>query len=267
MAFDYENILVEKKDRYAVLTINRPAVMNCIDIPTSKEITDAIETLAVDPEVFALIITGAGDRAFCAGDDVNDDWSDSPFGAAWGMRVATLPRQRMCTTIEEYPYPIIAAIDGWCLGGGMNISLSCDFRIATAKSRFGTTEVHLGFPDDWGGNKRLPRVVGEARAKELYFTGKKFDAEYADKIGLLTQVVPTSEDLMPACEELIGQILRNAPLAIKLEKLALRVGRNMTQQDIMELETLMDGIVIESEDLKEGLDAFFNKRDPKWVGK
>lgn len=267
MAFNYNNILVEKKDRYAIITINRPDVMNCIDVPTSNEISNAIQQLDVDPEVFAVIITGAGGKSFCAGDDVNDDWSNSPFGSAWGMRVATLPRQRMLTNIEEYSFPVIAAIDGWCLGGGMDLALACDFRIATSKSQFGTTEVRLGFHDDWGGNKRLPRVIGEAKAKEMYFTGKRVDAEYAEKIGLLTQVVPASEDLMSACEDLIAQILKNAPLAIKFEKIALHCARDMTQKGVMELESMMDGIIIESQDLKEGLDAFFNKREPKWVNK
>lgn len=267
MAFEYNNILVEKKDRYAVITINRADVMNCVDVPTAKEISNALELLDVDPEVFGVIITGAGGKAFCAGDDVNDDWSQSPFGSAWGMRVATLPRQRMLTSIEEYSFPVIAAIDGWCLGGGVDLAATCDFRIATAKSKFGTTEVHLGFHDDWGGNKRLPRVIGEAKAKELYFTGKKITAEYAEKIGFLTEVVPDTKDLMPACEALIAQILKNAPLALKFEKIALHCGRDMTQKCVMEMESMMDGIVIESQDLKEGLDAFFNKREPKWINK
>ena len=267
MESNYKNILVEKKDSYAIITINRAPVMNCVDVPTAKEITNAMEALDVDPEVRGVIITGAGGKAFCAGDDVNDDWSQSPFGAAWGMRVATLPRQKMLNSIEDYSFPVIAAIDGWCLGGGVDLALACDFRIATASSRFGVTMVHLGFHDDWGGNKRLPRIIGEAKAKELYFTGKKIDAEYAERIGMLTQVVPSSQDLLPACEELMAQILKNAPLAIKFEKIALHSGRDMTQKGVMELESMMDGIVIESQDLKEGLDAFFNKRDPKWINK
>ncbi len=267
MAFDYKNILVEKKDRYAIITINRPKVMNCIDVPTSQEISDAFAKLDVDPEVFAVIITGAGGKAFCAGDDVNDDWSQSPFGSAWGMRVATRPRQRMLMDIEEYSFPVIAAIDGWCLGGGMNVALACDFRIATEKSRFGMTEVHLGFHDDWGGNARLPRIIGEARAKELYYTGKKIDSAYAEKIGLLTRVVKDADDLLPACEELIQEMLKNAPIALKFEKIALRCAHDMPENCVMELESMMDGIVIESEDLNEGLDAFFHKRDPKWINK
>lgn len=267
MAFDYQNILVEKKDRYAIVTINRPDVMNCVDVPTAKEITDAMEQLNVDPEVFGVIITGAGGKSFCAGDDVNDDWSQSPFGSAWGMRVATLPRQRMLNSIEEYSFPVIAAIDGYALGGGLCLALTCDLRIATEKSKFGATMVRLGFHDDWGGNSKLPRVIGEAKAKELYFTGKRISAAEAEKMGMLTQVVPSSEDLLPACEALMAEILKNAPLAIKFEKIALHCGRNMSQKDVMEMESMMDGIVIESQDLKEGLDAFFHKREPKWINK
>jgi len=137
---NYKNIIIEKREKYAVITLNRPKVMNCIDIPTAQEVTDALDKLDLDPEIFGVILTGAGEKSFCAGDDVNDDWSNQPFNIAMAMRNATLPRQKMLTRIEEYSFPVIAAINGYCLGGGVDLALSCDLRIASENATFGMTE-------------------------------------------------------------------------------------------------------------------------------
>lgn len=261
---EYKMILLEKKERYAVITINRPRVMNCIDITTANEIVDALNDLDADPEIFGAILTGAGPKAFCSGDDVNDDWSSMPFNKSMAMRAATLPRQKMLTRIEEYSYPVIAAINGYCLGGGVNLALACDMRIASENATFAMSELRLGFQDDWGGNKRLVTCVGESKAKEIYFTGKRYKAQEAKEMGLVGSVVP-QEELLSAAEDLMKQCLRNAPIATKLTKLAIRCGRDMTLQGMMEMETMMDGIVIQSKDLDEGLKAFFEKREPKWT--
>lgn len=261
---DYKTIIVEKRDRYAVITLNRPKVMNCVDITLAEELTDALHKLDLDHEVFGVILTGAGPKSFCSGDDVNDDWSAMPYNKSMAMRTATLFRQRMLTRIEEYSYPVIAAINGYCLGGGINLALACDLRIASENATFAMSELRLGFQDDWGGNKRLANCVGESKAKEIYFTGRRFGANEAKEMGLVSQVVP-QDQLMNAAEDLMQQCLRNAPIATKLTKLAIRCGRDMTLQGVMELETMMDGIVIQSKDLDEGLKAFFEKREPKWT--
>lgn len=261
---EYEGILVEKKENYAIITINRPEKRNCINRAVATGIIDALERLELDPKIFGVILQGAGDKAFCSGDDVNYDWSEYEFHHALAMRNLTRLKQRMLFAIEEYAHPVIAAIDGYCLGGGMDIAMACDLRVGSMNSTFGMPEAVLGFHDDWGGNKRLTNILGEAKAKELYFLGEKFGAEEAKAINLLTRVAPEHKALEVA-EELMQIVCGKAPMALQFGKIAIHHAHDMSEHAIMEMEMMMDGIVVDSKDAKEGLDAFFNKRKPHFT--
>lgn len=261
---EYKSILVEKKDNYAILTINRPEKRNCINYDVAIEMADALARLELDGKIFGVILQGAGDKAFCSGDDVNYDWSQYEFHHALAMRNLTKVKHRMLLALEEYAHPIIAAIDGYCLGGGMDIAMACDLRVGSMNSTFGMPEAILGFHDDWAGNKRLTNILGEATAKELYFLGEKFGAERAKEIGLITRIAPEHKALEVA-EEMMQVVCSKAPMALQFGKIAIHHAHDMSEYAMMEMEMMMDGIVVDSKDAAEGLDAFFHKRKPQFT--
>jgi enoyl-CoA hydratase len=252
---EFKNIILEKEEKVAVITINRPKALNALNSETLKEIDAAIDDVSSDKEILAVILTGAG-KAFVAGADITEMKDLNTIeGRSFGILGNKVFRK-----LETMEKPVIAAVNGFALGGGCEISMACDMRIASAKAKFGQPEVSLGITPGFGGTQRLPRLVGEGMAKELIFSGKIIDAQEALRIGLVNRVVEP-EQLMDEVKNLANTIAQQAPVAVKLCKVA--IGRGM-QSDIdtgLYYESEVFGQCFSTEDQKEGMTAFVEKRD------
>ena len=255
------NIDYRKEDRIAILTISRPDALNSMNVQTFQELHDRMVDFRDDPEVWVGIITGAGEKAFCAGADIKDmlPFLQSHCHSPWETPSSIMRGLAMWK-------PLIAAINGWALGGGLEIALACDIRIASEKARFGTPEVTLGMIPDWGGTQRLPRVIPWCKAAEILFTGKPIDAQEAYRIGLVNKLVPP-EQLMPAAKEWAEAICRVGPLAVRAAKEAMIRGSNMTLDDGLRLENSLNAYLMGTEDFTEGTKAFVEKRKPDFKAK
>ena len=256
MVIDYE-----KEGRIAIFTINRPDALNAMSVEASRELHEAMEDFRDDPELWVGIITGVGEKAFCAGADIKDmlpflkEHRDSP----WAM--PTTPMRGL-----ELWKPLIAAINGMALGGGLEIVLACDIRIASQKARLGLPEVTLGLIPGWGGTQRLPRMVPWCKAAELLFTGRPIDAQEAYRIGLVNEVVPL-EELMTTAREWADAICRSGPLAVRAAKEAMIRGTSMSLEEGLRLENSLEAHVVGTEDFIEGTTAFVEKRKPDFKAK
>lgn len=254
----FQNIVIESEDGVGILTLNRPDIRNALDFTTWGEIKIGMQELYDDPDVRVIIITGAGGKAFASGGDIN-----SLVTRRWdeviNSNVAT-----MLHDISMMNKPTIAAIDGYALGGGCEFAMVCDLRIATKKSKFGQPEVNLGIIPGAGGSQRLPRLVGQAKAMELIFTGDIITAEEAERIGLVNKVVEDSAALMPAAMEMANKIKSKGPMAIRLAKMAVKLGANMDLYSGVMLEKALFALTMESEDKREGTQAFLEKRPPHY---
>lgn len=256
MAVDYK-----KEGRIAVLTINRPEALNAINVSTNRELSEALADFRDDPELWVGIITGAGERAFCAGADINDML---PFLKEHRQRPWDFPPTLM-RGLELWK-PLIAAINGMALGGGMEIALACDLRIAADTARLGLPEVTLGAMPGWGGTQRLPRLVSWCKAAEMMLMGKPIDAQEAYRIGLVNKVVPPQE-VMPVAREWAEAICRVAPLAVRATKEAMTRGSGMSLEEGLRLENSLFAGVLGTEDFTEGTTAFVAKRKPSFKAK
>jgi len=252
----------QKEGRIATFTINRPEAFNAMSVQTAQELHDALADFRDDPELWVGIITGAGEKAFCAGADIKDmlpflqkNLPQSP----WAM--SATPMRGM-----ELWKPLIAAINGVALGGGLEIALACDIRIASEKARLGVPEVTLGLIPGWGGTQRLPRVIPWCKAAELLFTGKPIDAQEAYRIGLVNKVVPP-EEVMTTAREWAETICKAGPLAVRAAKEAMVRGYSMTLEDGLRLENDLEAYVLGTEDFTEGTTAFTEKRKPEYKAK
>lgn len=259
---EFKNTLYEKSEGIATITINRPDALNALNVETLKEISLRIADAREDKNIKVIILTGAGDRAFCAGADLK---MMKGTGAYKGMHLSQLG-QKLTMEIEEVEKPVIAAINGYALGGGLELAMACDLRIASENARLGQPEVNVGLIPGWGGTQRLPRFVGKGKAKELIFTGKRIDAKTAEQLGLLNKVV-TPEQLEPTVKEIASELMSKSPIAIELAKQLIN---NSTETDpkvglINEAEAF--GVLASTEDFKEGVNAFLEKRKPKYKGK
>jgi len=254
-------IKVEKEEGMGILTIDRPPV-NALTTEMVKEIGEEIEKLEKDDEVQVIIITGGGNYAFVAGADVKEFDQIEPEK---GYDVARAGQEAFWK-IEHCEKPVICAINGMALGGGNELAMACDIRIASDRARFGQPEVGLGLFPGYGGTQRLPRLVGKAKAKELIFTGRTLRADEALKIGLINQVVPDREELR-AAKDMAMQIMSKAPIAVKLAKKAINEGLELPYEKAFELEAEFVRELAKTEDLKEGIKAFLEKRQPEFKGK
>jgi len=260
----FEKILYEKRGRIAVITINRPEVMNAIDPQTSSELHTAWSDFRDDDALWAAVLTGAGEKAFSSGNDLvamskaqqTGDFSGGGHAAPFGG----ITRNFECWK------PMIAAVNGYCLAGGLEMALCCDIRIAAEHAQFGLAEVTRGIIPGAGGTQRLPRLVPFGPALELLLTGGRFDADWALRQGLVNYVVPAA-DLMPRAMELAERICENAPIAVRLVKEAAYRGLSMPIADGLRLEIEQSKKVIVTEDAREGPLAFAQKRKPAWKGK
>ncbi|MEZ5315831.1 MAG: enoyl-CoA hydratase-related protein [Vicinamibacterales bacterium] len=253
-------LMVEVRDRVATLTVNRPAVRNALDRETVSAMTAALADCEAREDVGAIVITGAGDTVFVAGADIRqlrERRRDDGLAAINSSVFAAVER---CTKVT------IAAINGHALGGGCELALACDLRVAVDHATFGQPEVNLGIIPAAGATQRLPRIVGLGRAKQLVLTGDAIDAATALDWGLVTAVVP-SADLMTEARRLAGRVLARGPLAIRLAKLALNASARVDLDSGLLIETLAQAICFESEDKQEGTSAFLEKRRPAFKGR
>ena len=257
---EYQDILYEVKDHIAFITINRPKALNALLMNTKAELGRAIDAIAKDDDVRGVIITGNG-RAFCAGTDITEIPTDEE-----GVRNMSKIAHALFDKFDTLGKPIIAAVNGYALGGGTELVLACDIVIASSKAVFGLPEIDLGVNPCYGGTQRLPRIVGPMVAKELLFTGKSIKAEEAKALGIVNRIVEHA-DLLPEAEKLMKEIVGKAPVAIKYDKYLVNNGLNKTLADALEYEEEISGIVFVTEDAKEGLKAFLEKRKPEFKGK
>jgi enoyl-CoA hydratase len=259
----YENILVERTDAHAVITINRPRALNALSHATLTEISQAIDELNADDTVRAIVVTGSGERAFSAGADIAE--LQALQSAADGS-VHSRAAHKLLIKAEESPKPIIMAINGYALGGGLELAMCGDILLASDNARFGQPEVNLGIIPGFGGTQRLPRLVGRTKALELILTGEQITAEEALRIGLVDQVTPL-EELLPTARRIAQIIAQKAPLAIALAKRAVYEGLECSPRQGNELEIEYFGRAVGTDDRKEGTAAFLEKRKPQWRGK
>ena len=258
----YENVTVEREEGIGQITVNRPDALNALNHVTLIELREALEELRVDPGVKALVLTGAGSKAFVAGADIKELMDLDPMGAKDVSRLG----QEIFNEVETYPKPVIAAVNGFCLGGGCELALACHMRIASENARLGQPEVKLGLIPGYGGTQRLPRLIGKGRALEILLSGEMITAQVALEIGLVNRVVP-AEELLSTCRALAAKITENGPLAVQYCIEAVNAGLEMPLNEGLALESTYFGLASATEDMKEGTLAFVEKRKPLFKGK
>jgi len=258
----YENILVELREPLAVLTLNRPKVLNALNAATFRELSAALEELVSNPAVRAILLTGAGEKAFAAGADIQELAQVSGID---GQALAECG-QRLFDRIESCGKPVIACVNGFALGGGCELALACTFRIASDTAKFGQPEVKLGLIPGYGGSQRLPRLIGKGAALKLLLTGDIIPAAEALRIGLVEEVVPAA-DLLPRAEQIAKTIAAQAPLAIEKCLAAVHAGYNLPLRQALDLEAALFGLCCGTADKAEGTRAFLEKRVPSWQGR
>jgi len=257
-----ENVLYEKKGTIAYVTLNRPKVLNALNQRTWQDLRAAFEDARDDADVRGVILTGAGDKAFIAGADISEL---AQVTAVQAERSSTYG-QEVLNLVENLGKPVVAAINGFALGGGCETAMACTIRLATESARFGQPEVKLGVPPGGGGTQRLPRLVGKGRALQLILSGEMITAQEAYRIGLVNEVVPAA-DLIPRAQAILKQIFANAPLAVKYSLEAVNKGLETSQSEGLALEASFFGLCAGTEDKQEGTRAFLEKRAAQFQGR
>ncbi len=258
----YETLLYEKRAGIGYVTVNRPEKLNALNQKVVEELKDCFEAVQKDDEVRVSILTGAGEKSFVAGADLNELAVLSPLEGKETSRRG----QKVLEFIENLGKPVIAAVNGFALGGGCELAMACTLRIASENARFGQPEVKLGIIPGYAGTQRLPRLVGKGRAHEIILSGEMISAQEAYRIGLVNQLVPAAE-LMATAEKIAQKIMANAPVAIKFAMEAVNRGMEMTQEQGEFLEATLFGLLTTTDDMKEGTRAFLEKRPAKFLGK
>ncbi len=259
---NFENLLVIVKDGIATLTVNRPDKLNALNDQVVSQLHAAADLLRADDLVKGVILTGSGTKAFIAGADIGDL---AKQGVLEGRR-RSLAGQAMLRAFETMGKPVIAAVNGYALGGGCELAMACHVRIASENAKFGQPEVKLGITPGYGGTQRLPRIVGKGNALHLLLTGEQIDAREALRIGLVSNVV-AADQLLDEAEKLMRTILANGPLAVQLVMDAVDRGLEMTLEEGLALEADAFGLVAATQDMKEGLTAFLEKRAARFQGR
>src|ERR1700719_2083837 len=256
------NVLYEKKGLIAYVTVNRPKVLNALNTPTWTDLQAAFEDAKADASVHGVVLTGAGDKAFIAGADIGELANVDAYEAEESSRFG----QGVLDLIENLGKPVIAAVNGFALGGGCETAMACTIRIAAEHARFGQPEVKLGIPPGAGGTQRLPRLVGKGRALQIILSGEMINAQEAYRIGLVNEVVPAG-DLIARCEAILKQILANAPLAVRFALEAVNKGMETSLSAGLLLEASVFAICAGTEDKREGTAAFLGKRAARFQGR
>jgi len=262
---NWDHVLLDKKSRIGTVTLNRPERLNAFAGRMREEILEALEDCCSDPEIRVIVITGAG-RAFCAGGDLEEHLAGKSRADFQGAPTERNVMARVVSAIHGAEKPVIAAVNGAAAGGGCNLALSCDIRIASEKARFGQSFVRIGAYPDWGGVYFLPRLVGYAKAAELIFTGEIVSAEDAKDLGMVNHLVP-HEELMPFTYALAEKIAKNAPIPIAFAKRGLQKVYKMDLNQALDYEAYVLSVIQKSEDVQEGFRAFLEKRPPVFKGR
>lgn len=261
MTESYENLLIENKAGVQIITINRPKALNALSIATVNDLQHAFNKDKLDETIRCMIITGAGDKAFIAGADIPElDNLNAQTGLDFSANGL-----RLLESIQKFPLPVIAAVNGFALGGGCELALVCDIRLASDRAKFGQPEVNLGVIPGFGGTQRLPRLVGIGKAMQMILTGEMISADEAHRIGLVDEVYP-HDQLMEKVLQMAELIASKAPVAVQMSKECINKGLDMTLADGCELEKKRFGAVCGTKDKTEGIKAFLEKRRPKFNG-
>jgi enoyl-CoA hydratase/carnithine racemase len=256
------NVLYEKRGPIALVTVNRPKVLNALNAQTWQDLRTAFEDAQNDPTVRGTILTGAGDKAFIAGADIGDLAHATAIEAERSSRFG----QEVLDLVENLGKPVVAAVNGFALGGGCETAMACTLRIAVEHAQFGQPEVKLGLLPGGGGTQRLPRLVGKGRALQLILSGGMISAQEAYRIGLVNEVVPAA-NLIARAEQILKQIASNAPVSVRLSLEAVNRGMDTSQSEGFALEASYFGLCAATEDKKEGTSAFLEKRAPQFHGR
>jgi enoyl-CoA hydratase len=256
-----ENVLIEKRGRVAIVTINRPDKLNALNIATRSDILAAFDQLESDDEVRVVVVTGAGEKAFIAGADIN------VFAGMTAIKQrAGLKGRRAFDAVEDFPKPVIAMINGFALGGGCELALACDIRIASTKAKLGQPEIKLGIIPGGGGTQRLTRLIGEGKAMELILTGDMISAEEAKQLGLVNHVF-APEELEAKTMELANRIAELSPVALAMAKASVKNAARMNLREGLDSEVDLFALCFSSEDKEEGVRAFIEKRKAEFKGR
>jgi enoyl-CoA hydratase len=258
----YENILVEKKNATAYVTVNRPKVLNALNFATMEELRAAFHEIKSDSTTRVVILTGAGEKAFIAGADIGELAKHDPVSG----KEFTLRGQSVLNLIENLGKPSIACVNGFALGGGCELAMACTMRLASENAKFGQPEVKLGIIPGYGGTQRLPRLVGKGIAMQIVLAGEMISAQEAHRIGLVNEVTVAAE-LIPRAEAIAQKIIANAPLAVQYAMEALNKGMEMPLAEGLFLEAALFAVTCATEDKKEGTTAFLEKRAAQFKGK
>ncbi|MFN0119585.1 MAG: enoyl-CoA hydratase/isomerase family protein [Blastocatellia bacterium] len=256
-----ENLLVDKRGRIALVTINRPDKLNALNAATRREIGTTLEALRDDEEIRVVIITGAGEKSFVAGADINE------FAGRTAFQQREVMKSRSgFAAIDDFPKPLIAMVNGFCLGGGCELAMACDIRVASDKARFGQPEINLGIIPGAGGTQRLPRLAGESKAMQMVLTGEPIKAEEALRIGLISEIFP-HEELEARTMEIAEKIAGKSPIAVRMAKAAVKAAAQLNLKAGLAQEIDLFALCFASEDKEEGVRAFLEKRKPEFKGK
>lgn len=258
----FENILFEKKNAIAYVTVNRPKVLNALNMATMEEMRQAFHEIRNDAAIRVVILTGAGEKAFIAGADIGELATRDPLTG----KETTQRGQDVLNLIENLGKPVIACINGFALGGGCEVAMACTMRLATENAKLGQPEVKLGVIPGYGGTQRLPRLVGKGLAMQQLLTGEMITAQEAYRIGLVNEVVAAAE-LIPRAEAIAAKIIANAPLAVQYVMEAVNKGMEMSLSEGLYLEAVLFGVVCATEDKNEGTKAFLEKRPAQFKGR
>jgi len=258
----FTSVLYEKKDAIAYVTLNRPKMLNALNKTIVAELKAAFEDARDDSTVRGIVLTGAGEKAFAAGADISEVLNDSPLEAEEKTRFG----QALTSLIENLGKPVIAAVNGYAVGGGCELAMACTIRLASETAKFGQPEVKLGIMPGYGGTQRLPRLVGKGRALQLILSGDTVSAQEAYRIGLVNEIVPNA-DLIPRAEAILQQMASNAPVGVKFSIEAVNKGLETSLDEGLLIEASLFALCAATEDKKEGMSAFLAKRAPKFHGR
>jgi enoyl-CoA hydratase len=259
---EFKNIIYEKSEGIATITLNRPEALNAFSKEVVEEIIRALEDVKTDENVRVVVLTGSGEKAFSAGADIKAMAGMTPLKA----RELSLMGERLCLALENLEKPVIAALNGYALGGGLEVAMSCDLRIATENARMGQTEINFGLIPGWGGTQRLTRLIGKTKAKEMVFTGRMIDAKTAEQLGIVNMVVPPDK-FKETVRQFALELASKAPVAVRVAKALINKGADIGLDSALALEREGFAVVASTEDLKEGVSAFTEKRKPIFKGK
>lgn len=258
----YQELLLEIRDGVAIVTINRPEKLNALNEKVMEELDACFAAIGADPGVRGVILTGSGEKAFVAGADIAELSQQSPIGG----KEKSIRGQRVLDRIEKLGKPVIAAVNGFALGGGCELAMACHVRVASEHARLGTPEVKLGLMCGYAGTQRLARLVGKGRALEILLTGEPVDAAEAHRIGLVNRVVP-KDKLLAEAEALLRKMIANAPVSLRFSMEAVNAGLEMPVAEAQYLEATLFGLLCTTDDMQEGTTAFLEKRPAKFTGR